>query len=93
MKRAKRHALRRKPRKRSRPSKEVHPSGIGQAIKQARTKANLTQLALAHAIGYQGDDAGACISRWENNEQAPTLENLSRIANALGVAVCSLLAK
>lgn len=93
MKRAKRHALRRKPRKRSRPSKEVHPSGIGQAIKTARTKANLTQLALAHAIGYQGDDAGACISRWENNEQAPTLENLSRIANALGVAVCSLLAK
>lgn len=89
----KRHAVKRPKWKPRRTSKEASPSGIGQAIKHARTKANLTQLALAHAIGYQGDDAGACISRWENNEQAPTLENLSRIANALGVAVCSLLSK
>jgi transcriptional regulator with XRE-family HTH domain len=84
---AKRHA-----RSRTRTHKEVHPT-LGENIRQARTKANLTQLALAHAIGYTGDDAGAYISRVESNTQAPRIDTLLRIAEALGVTMCSLLTK
>jgi len=73
--------------------KRPKPSALGLNIKQARTKANMTQLALAHAIGYEGDDAGAYISRVESNHQAPRIDTLQRIAEALGVAVCSLLEK
>lgn len=78
----KRHALKRnKPPDRS----------LGTNIRTARTAKGLTQLALAHAIGYLGDDAGAYISRVESNGQAPRIDTLQRIADALGVAVCSLL--
>ncbi len=64
---------------------------LGSAIKEARRSKGLTQLALAHAIGYTGDDAGAYVSRVESDSQAPRLDTLQRIAEALGVAVCSLL--
>lgn len=84
----KRHALARRKPKRIR--KE---STLGENIRNARTKANLTQLALAHAIGYNGDDAGAYISRVESNTQAPRIDTLLRIAEALGVTMCSLLTK
>ena len=76
---------------RSRP--KTKPGDLGSNIKRARTAANLTQLALAHQIGYQGDDAGAYISRVESNHQAPRIDTLQRIADALGVPVCSLLSK
>jgi len=84
--------MKRKPTKRK-ALKRPKPSALGLNIKQARTKANLTQLSLAHAIGYEGDDAGAYISRVESNHQAPRIDTLERIAEALGVPVCSLLAK
>src|SRR5688572_22698225 len=55
---AKRHA-----RSRPRTHKEVQgrkrTPTLGENIKTARTKKGMTQLALAHAIGYTGDDAGA----------------------------------
>jgi transcriptional regulator with XRE-family HTH domain len=85
---AKRHA-----RSRTRTHKEVATPTLGGNIRQARTKANLTQLALAHAIGYTGDDAGAYISRVESNTQAPRIDTLLRIAESLGVTMCSLLTK
>lgn len=98
----KRKALSRRKRKIPKPSssrgtrKEASPreatrSPLGENIKAARTKANMTQLALAHAIGYTGDDAGAYVSRVESGQQAPRIDTLSRIADALGVPVCSLL--
>jgi transcriptional regulator with XRE-family HTH domain len=64
---------------------------LGDNIKQARTAKGVTQLALAHAIGYTGDDAGAYISRVESDHQAPRIDTLQRIADALDVPVCSLL--
>lgn len=64
---------------------------LGQNIKRARMTKGITQLALAHAIGYTGDDAGAYISRVESGNQAPRIDTLQRIAEALGVAVCRLL--
>lgn len=87
----KRKPIKRHARTRSRPRKEVAKHSLGRAIQLARKAANMTQLALAHAIGYTGDDAGAYISRVENNAQAPRIDTLQRIADALGVAVCSLL--
>lgn len=85
--RVKRHALK-KPKKRK--CKAVL-STLGDKIKIARYSKDMTQLALAHAIGYTGDDAGAYISRVESNTQAPRINTLQRIAEALGVTVCSLL--
>ena len=86
----KRKALtRRKAKRPKQRCKEVSP--LGENIKSARVSHGLTQLALAHAIGYTGDDAGAYISRVESGQQAPRLDTLQRIADALGVAVCSLL--
>lgn len=91
---SKRHAVRRpKPKPTRRTRKEVTPasSTLGQNIRKARTKAGMTQLALAHAIGYTGDDAGAYISRVESDTQAPRIDTLLRIAEALQVTMCSLL--
>lgn len=64
---------------------------LGENIRTARSNAGITQLALAHAIGYNGADAGAYISRVESGAQEPRLDTLSRIAEALGVTTCSLL--
>lgn len=64
---------------------------LGTAIRAARNEAGITQLALAHAIGYTGDDAGAYISRVESDSQAPRLDTLQRIAKALHVPLCELL--
>lgn len=56
---------------------------LGRNIKSARLKAGLTQLELAHAIGYKGDDAGAYICRVEAGKQEPRLPVLTRIAGEL----------
>lgn len=80
-----------KPKSKKRTRKEV-PT-LGSKIRSVRTAKGITQLALAHAIGYQGDDAGAYISRVEANVQAPRIDTLLRIAEALGVTMCSLLSK
>lgn len=64
---------------------------LGENIKHARMARGITQLALAHAIGYTGDDAGAYISRVESGHQEPRIDTLQRIAEALNVSVCDLL--
>lgn len=88
----KRHAVRRpKPKATRRTRKEVPQHSLGQNIRKARTKAGITQLALAHKIGYTGHDAGAYISRVESDTQAPRIDTLLRIAEALQVTMCSLL--
>lgn len=63
---------------------------LGQRIKEARQKRGITQLELAHAIGYKGSRAGAFICRVENGSQEPLLDNLRRIAKALRVNLCWL---
>lgn len=82
-----------RPKKEPKDQSEYREDSLGNNIRAARTAANMTQLALAHQIGYQGDDAGAYISRVEADHQAPRIDTLQRIADALGVPVCSLLAK
>jgi len=66
---------------------------IGLNIKRARADAGITQLALAHKLGYTGEDAGAYVSRVEAGQQTPRVDTLSRIASALNVSLESLLLK
>lgn len=84
--------MKRKPPKRhAKARSRPDTASLGASIRTARAAKGITQLALAHAIGYEGDDAGAYISRVESGHQSPRIETLSRIAEALGVTVCSLL--
>lgn len=89
----KRKALSRRKRKPRKRISAERLTPLGENIRLARSARGITQLALAHAIGYAGDDAGAYISRVESGHQAPRIDTLERIANALGVTVCALLAK
>ena len=66
-------------------------AALGKAIKQAREALDLTQLALAHKLGYKGSDAGAYVSRVECGLQEPRLASLKRFAKALRVSVADLL--
>lgn len=66
-------------------------SPVGPNIRDARENKGLTQLALAHKIGYKGEDAGAYICRLEAGSQEPRLRTLHKIAVALGVTVAALL--
>ncbi len=64
---------------------------IGTNIRNAREAKEMTQLALAHAIGWKGPDAGAQISRFESGTVQPMIGTLQTIAKALGVGVDVLL--
>jgi len=68
-------------------------SPVAVNIREARERRALTQLALAHKIGYRGDDAGAYICRLEAGQQEPRLKTLRKIAEALGVKLAVLLEK
>lgn len=60
---------------------------IGERIKLARRKANITQADLATKL----DIPFQSISQWERDVRKPKLETLQRIATALGVSVSSLM--
>lgn len=67
------------------------PNNLGANIAAARRLKPMTQLALAHALGWNGDDAGAQISKFESGAVVPKLDTLLNIAKVLGVEVGSLL--
>lgn len=64
---------------------------LGRNIKSARIAANMTQLQLAHAIGFKGEDAGAYICRVEAGKQEPRLPIIIKIAARLRVNLESLI--
>jgi transcriptional regulator with XRE-family HTH domain len=64
---------------------------IGENVQAAREAKGISQLALAHAMGWKGDDAGAHLCRIENNKAEPRVSTLRLIARALGVPVEQLL--
>lgn len=66
---------------------------IGHNVRTARESLSMSQLALAHAMGYKGEDAGAYISRVEADIQQPRISTLQRIARALCVPLEALLAE
>lgn len=69
-----------------------HPPSrhLASNIRAAREAANLTQLALAHKLGYAGPDAGAYISRLESGQE-PRIDTLGRLAKALDTTIEALL--
>jgi transcriptional regulator with XRE-family HTH domain len=64
---------------------------IGPNIKRLREDAGITQLDLAHKLGFVGPEAGAYISRVESGLVEPRVSTLSRIAKALGASMDDLL--
>lgn len=60
---------------------------IGQRIKKARQKSNISQLELANRMGkpYQS------ISQWERDIASPKYDSLEAIAGALGISVVDLI--
>lgn len=72
------------------PPSKAKPNTIGENIRLAREAKGITQLALAHLIGWHGDDAGAQICRYELGKQKPHLATLLLIAAALEVGVNEL---
>lgn len=64
---------------------------IGENIREAREAVKMTQLQLAHRIGYEGEDAGAHISRLEAGLHEPRIKTLQRLAKALDVELSVLM--
>lgn len=63
---------------------------LGQIIREMREDRQMSQLALAHAIGRHGKDAGASISRIESGSITPKLPTLRNIARVLAVEMKTL---
>ena len=90
---SKKRSTKKPPKRKALKAKRKNPNNIfiGERIKEARTAKGMTQIELAHAVGFTGDQAGACICRWEAGEQEPRFDNIARIAYALEVTIASLL--
>lgn len=61
---------------------------LGKAIRAARTRAGLTQSALAELAGLGGGQS--IIGKWERGDQTPNIESLQQLASALRVSVREL---
>lgn len=60
---------------------------VGERIKEARKKCNLTQRQLGKKLGVSQQ----MIGQFENNKNPPKIETISKIANALNVPLFKLL--
>lgn len=59
---------------------------VGQRIKTARERAGITQFELGEKVGV----SGVAIMRYEKDQRQPRLEQLSKIARALGTTLYEL---
>lgn len=64
----------------------VHAYQVGEAIKKARVRQNLTQEELGERIGVKRSQ----ICKLENGRCSPTLSTVSRVFRALGIATATL---
>ncbi len=60
---------------------------LGKRIKRKREAAQLTQEQLGHAIGVSRQH----VSMWERDVVSPSIENIKKIAKALGAEVGALI--
>jgi transcriptional regulator with XRE-family HTH domain len=92
---SKKRSTKKPPKRHAVKGKRKNPNNIfiGKRIKEARTAKGMTQIELAHAIGLTGDQAGACVCRWESGVQEPRLDKLGIIADVLGVTLWSLISQ
>lgn len=58
-------------------------------IKQLREAAGLTQRELGERIGV----SGPAVAMWETGENRPTLTNLEKLSDVLGVSVDAILGR
>jgi transcriptional regulator with XRE-family HTH domain len=65
---------------------------IGQAIKEAREHAGLSQQQLADAIGIQSHGRQR-VCEWESGRRMPKMDVLMRVANACNVSLENLLSR
>jgi len=65
---------------------EVHAYQVGEAIKNARVRLNLTQEELGEKVGVRR----AQICKLENGRCSPTLSTVSRVFRALGITTATL---
>lgn len=56
-------------------------------LAEARKEKGLTQQALADAVGV----TQVAVANWEHGRRSPSIANLRKVADALGVPVASLL--
>lgn len=61
-------------------------NSVGIKIKGLRTKMNLTQQQLADIIGV----SNKAVSKWENGEGLPDIENLKRVSNVFNTSIDEL---
>lgn len=60
---------------------------IGEKIRAARVAAGLTQKQLGLAVGFSENSAERMIQKWEYGKQAPSLQYIRPLANALKVSL------
>ena len=60
---------------------------LAQALKDHRIRCNLTQSAVAQALGVSPQ----LVNQWETGELEPTMSNLSALAKLYGVTLAQLL--
>lgn len=60
---------------------------IGEKIRAARVAAGMTQKQLGLAVGFSENSAERMIQKWEYGKQAPSLQYLRPLANALKVSL------
>ena len=65
---------------------EVHAYFVGEAIKNARLKKNLTQEELGERVGVKRSQ----ICKLESGKSSITLSTMSRVFQALGIATATL---
>lgn len=62
---------------------------LGQKIRTARQRANLTERQLGEAVGFT-HPAESAIRRWESGEREPRISALRKIAQAVGMSLGGL---
>ena len=63
---------------------------LAENIVYFRKKANMDQMALGIALGFDPETAQSRISQWETGKRSPTKKNIERIANILGTTYSDL---
>lgn len=63
------------------------PMSLGERIRAARKQAKLSQVALAELLGVTSQS----VNQWESGRYSPSRDNITRLADALGVSVSVLL--
>lgn len=69
--------------------KRTQKNSFGDKLRRRRVELELTQAALADALGEHGSQSQ--ISAWETGERQPTVASLRRLAATLGCPLAELI--